>query len=66
MKNNKREPPDRRNLHNALRGATFICIIGVTAVGAIGLWSSLENDSNDAAVENVLVSTNDIIEEMVA
>jgi hypothetical protein len=50
MKNNKREPPNRFNLHNALRGATFVCIIGFTAVGALGLWSAMEKETNDTVV----------------
>jgi len=50
MKNNKREPPNRLNLCHALRGATFVCIISVTAVGAIGLWSVMEKKTNDTVV----------------
>jgi hypothetical protein len=50
MKNNNREPPNRLNLRYALRGATFVCIVGVTAVGAIGLWSVMEKETNDTVV----------------
>lgn len=51
MKNNNREPPaNRLNLRYALRGATFVCIIGFTAVGAIGLWSVMEKETNDTVV----------------
>lgn len=50
MKNNKRGLRNRLDLSSALRGATFVCIIGVTAVGAIGLWSVIEEDSDDAVV----------------
>jgi hypothetical protein len=50
-KSNKREPPNWLNLRRtALKGATFVSIISITAVGAIGLWSVMEKERNDTVV----------------
>jgi hypothetical protein len=50
MTNNNREPSNRLNLRYGLRGVTFVCIMGFTAVGAIGLWSVMEKETNDTVV----------------